>query len=78
VESPVQRTFTLGNLFDIWGQPLSATQLGPATAAVTVLFNGKPFTGSDPRSIPLNAHALIQVEVGKPLVAPETISFGHL
>ncbi len=27
IESPIQKTYTLGNFFDIWGQPLSATQV---------------------------------------------------
>ena len=68
-ESPVVRTYTLGNFFDIWGQPLSLTQVGPAKGPVTALFNGKVWTG-DPRDIPLDAHSQIQLEVGKPLVAP--------
>ncbi len=73
IESPVQRVYTLGNFFDIWKQPLSRTQVGPAKGPVTVLYNGKVWTG-DPRDVPLNAHAQIQLEVGKPLVAPVTIS----
>src|SRR5437763_14718324 len=34
VESPVQRTFTLGDFFAIWGQPLSPTRVGPASGSV--------------------------------------------
>lgn len=73
IESPVQRTFTLGNFFDVWGQPLSKTQVGPAKGKVTALYNGKVWLG-DPTDIPLKAHAQIQLEVGKPLVAPVQIS----
>lgn len=73
IESPVQRTYTLGNFFDIWHQPLSRTRVGPATGHVTALLNGKVWTGN-PRSIPLDAHAQIQLEVGRPLVAPVHIS----
>ncbi|MFZ0340740.1 MAG: hypothetical protein WAL31_00185 [Gaiellaceae bacterium] len=73
VESPVQRTYTLGNFFDIWGQPLSRTQVGPAKGKVTALYNGRVWTG-DPRDVPLNAHAQIQLEVGKPLVGPVRIT----
>jgi hypothetical protein len=69
IESPVQRTFTLGNFFDVWGQPLSTTQVGPATGKVTALYDDKVWLG-DPADIPLTAHAQIQLEVGKPLVAP--------
>ncbi len=74
IESPVHRTFTLGNLFDIWGQPLGKDQVGPARGPVTALYNGKVYLG-DPRNIPLEAHAQIQLQVGKPLIAPVTISF---
>jgi hypothetical protein len=74
IESPQQRTFTLGNYFDIWGQPLSPTQVGPAVGPVTAIYNGQRYL-ANPRDIPLNAHAQIQLEVGTPLVAPETVSF---
>jgi hypothetical protein len=74
IESPVRRIFTLGNFFDVWGQALSADEVGPATGKVTALYNGEPFIGN-PRNIPLNAHAQIQLEVGSPLVAPVTIAF---
>jgi hypothetical protein len=73
IESPVQRTYTLGNFFDIWHQPLSATQVGPHKGHVTALVNGEAWSG-DPRSIPLDAHNQIQLEVGKPLIGPEKIS----
>src|SRR5579875_1885830 len=29
IESPVRRTYTLGNFFDVWGLPLSRSQVGP-------------------------------------------------
>jgi hypothetical protein len=74
VESPAQRTYTLGDFFDEWGQPLSATQVGPAKGHVTALYNGQVYTGN-PRNIPLSAHAQIQLEVGTPLVAPEKVAF---
>ncbi|HEY7953707.1 MAG TPA: hypothetical protein VII38_00380 [Polyangia bacterium] len=74
IESPVQRTFTLGNFFHIWGQPLSANQVGPAKGAVTAFLNGAAFTG-DPSTIPLDAHNLVQLDVGKPAVAAQPYSF---
>jgi hypothetical protein len=73
-ESPVERTYTLGEFFDVWGQPLSRMQAGPARGRVTALFNGQVFTGN-PREIPLLAHAQIQLEVRRPLVVPERITF---
>jgi hypothetical protein len=73
IESPVHRTFTLGNFFDVWGQPLSRTQVGPAKGPVTALVDGRVWLG-DPRAIPLDAHSQIQLEVGRPLVAPVQIT----
>jgi hypothetical protein len=78
IESPVKRTYTLANFFDIWGQPLSATQVGPEKGKVTALYNGQVWTGN-PRDIPLGSHTQIQLEVGKPLVSPVLItSWGQL
>jgi hypothetical protein len=74
IESPVQRTYTLGEFFDEWGQPLGPAQVGPAKGKVTVLVNGKVFTGN-PRNVPLGSHENLQVEVGTPLIAPETINW---
>jgi hypothetical protein len=74
LEGPVQRTYTLGEFFDVWGQPLTATRVGPARGHVTALFNGKYWDG-DPRKIPLLKHAQIQLEVGSPLIAPVMIKF---
>jgi hypothetical protein len=74
IESPEHRTFTLGNFFDIWGQQLGPNRVGPATGKVTAFYNGALYRGN-PRNIPLNAHAQIQLDVGTPLIAPETISF---
>ena len=74
IESPVQRTYTLGDFFDLWGQPLGPGQVGPATGPVVAIYNGQRYEGN-PRDIPLNAHAQIQLEVGKPLIAPVTITF---
>jgi hypothetical protein len=74
IESPVHRTYTLGDFFDIWGQPLSAGQVGPAHGPVTALYNGRVYQGN-PRDIPLEKHAQIQLEVGKPLISPASITF---
>jgi hypothetical protein len=73
-ESPIERTYTLGDFFDIWGQALAGREVGSACGPVTAFLNGRLFTGN-PRQIPLLAHAQIQLEVGKPLVAPERITF---
>ncbi|HET9014183.1 MAG TPA: hypothetical protein VFN57_01210 [Thermomicrobiaceae bacterium] len=73
IESPVQKTFTLGDFFAIWGQPLSTSQVGPAKGPVVALYNGKQYLGN-PQDIPLTNHANIQLEVGKPLVSPVIVN----
>ena len=73
IESPQPRTYTLGNYFDIWRQPLTGDQVGPAQGRVFAYLNGQRFTG-DPRSIPLTAHARIQLDVGTN-VAPQPFVF---
>lgn len=74
IESPVVRTFTLGKFFDVWGQELGPDRVGPASGHVTAIYNGRLFEGN-PRQIPLTAHAQIQLDVGRPLVAPLSIAF---
>ncbi len=74
IESPVQRTYTLGDFFDEWGLPLGTDQVGPEHGPVTAIYNGKVFLGS-PRNIPLTAHAQIQLEVATPLIAPVSITW---
>jgi hypothetical protein len=73
-ESPVQRTYTLGDFFDEWGQPLGPAQVGPATGRVVALYDGKVYQGN-PRDIPLTAHAQIQLDIGTPLIAPQPVTF---
>jgi hypothetical protein len=74
IESPSPRTYTLGDFFDIWHQPLSPNQVGPAKGKVTAFFNGKVYK-DNPRDIPLGSHFQVQLDVGTPLIAPEKVSF---
>ncbi|MGH9079103.1 MAG: hypothetical protein ACRDYE_03290, partial [Acidimicrobiales bacterium] len=74
IESPSQQSYTLGQFFDIWGQPLSTDQIGPVTGALTVFVNGEPYEG-DPRAIPLGSHESIQVDVGTPQVPPAPVDW---
>jgi hypothetical protein len=74
IESPVSRQFTLGDFFDIWGQPLSATQVGPAQGSVTAFVDGALWT-ADPRTILLANHTAIQLDVGDPLIAPQPFTW---
>jgi hypothetical protein len=65
IESPTQRTYTLGQFFDEWHQPLSGTQVGLVHGPVHAIVDGKPWPAS-PRNIPLDPHAQIQLDVGTP------------
>jgi hypothetical protein len=73
IESPVQKDYTLGDYFAIWGQPLTSGRAGSATGALTVYVDGKRYAG-DPASITLTAHKLIQIDVGKD-VPPQSFTF---
>jgi hypothetical protein len=74
VESPDDRTYTLGQFFDIWGQPLTSRDVAGLLGAVHAFVDGKPYSGN-PRSIVLGAHTQITLEVGAPTVAPPTYTF---
>jgi hypothetical protein len=73
VESPSDRTFTLGDFFAVWGQPLNPKRAASAMVAgkssMKVWVDGKPFKG-DPAKIPLKAHTDIVIEVGPPFPSP--------
>lgn len=60
---------TLGDLFDDWGQPLTATRIASFTGGqVRVYVNGRRRRGA-PRSVPLTTGSEIVLEVG-PQVPP--------
>jgi hypothetical protein len=73
IEAPQDRSFTLGDFFKIWGQPLTRTTAASAHAAkgglLRVWVNGKAFKG-DPRKIVLAKHADIVIEAGPPFPKP--------
>ncbi len=75
IESPTQQLYTLGQFFDIWGQPLASGQVGPATGPLTIFVNGQPYTG-DPRGIELKQHGEIQLDVGT-VVPPQSIDWSQ-
>jgi len=74
VESPTVNVYSLGNFFDIWHQQLGRDRVGPARAPVTVFLNGHR-DNVDPRSIPLTAHQVIELDVGTPLIQPRAVAF---
>ena len=66
IRSPVPRTYTLGDLFAIWGQPLDSRSVAGVRGRVTATVNGRPWPGN-PRTIPLREHDAIQLAVGRPV-----------
>ena len=72
IESPLVKTYLLAQVFGIWGQPISSTQIGPVKGQVTATVDGKPWVG-DPGQIPLNEHTQIVLNLGGPAVAPPAI-----
>ena len=72
VESPTFRTYTLGQFFDIWGEPLSATAAASArtkAGGMRVYVDGRLFHGN-PRKIELAQHTDITIEAGQPYHVP--------
>lgn len=74
IETPVHRQFTLGDFFNIWGQPLGPDQVGPARGPVTTYVNGRRFKGN-PTGVPLGRLVTIQLDVGTPAPAPIPVHF---
>jgi hypothetical protein len=74
IESPTTRTYTLGQFFDLWGQPLSSTQVGPLSGPLTVFVDGRPYAG-DPAAIPLGSHEDVQIDLGTPTVPPQRVDW---
>jgi len=77
IEAPKDRSFTLGDFFSVWGQPLSqttaATMQAPKGSKLKVWVDGQPFTG-DPRTIALKPHTDIVIQAGPPFVTPPKFS----
>lgn len=79
IESPVLAPegasgFTLGMLFDIWGEPLDRNNVAGLKGPVTAFVNGEKYDG-ELRMIELKAHNQITLEVGTPVVPPPVYAF---
>ena len=76
VESPVQRAYTLGQFFDVWGVYLTKDCLGDKCAAgdqtLRAYVNGKEWTG-DPTQIPLNDELVIVLAFGSADQVPNPV-----
>jgi hypothetical protein len=60
---------TLGQLFDLWGQPLTRTNVAGQTGRVVAYVDQQRVDG-DLREIVLGDKTLVSLQVGSPLVAP--------
>jgi hypothetical protein len=81
IEAPVTTAFTLGQFFDIWGQPLTTSNVAGFTGS-TAFYTAQGPTGyntiagefvqytGDPRNIALTSHEEITLEVGPILISP--------
>lgn len=80
VEAPKERPFTLGQFFDVWGQPLGPDQLldhvADATHEVQATINGEAWTG-DLRDIPLADLTSVVLQYGPPFVPPPAYDWGQ-
>jgi hypothetical protein len=76
IESPTKRIYSLGNFFDEWHQPLSATQVAGVHGKITAFLNGKAWT-KNLRAIPLLPHAVIQFDIGEPTPPLQTVDWSQ-
>ncbi|HTX60649.1 MAG TPA: hypothetical protein VMH02_13345 [Verrucomicrobiae bacterium] len=74
IESPVQKSFTLGEFFDIWGQDLSWTKAAsvraPRGKRLAIWVDGRPWHGRDPNAIVLKDQETIVIQSGPPFAQP--------
>jgi len=74
IESPVKRTFDLGEFFDIWGPDLSwakaASLSAPRGRRLSIWVDGTAWHGSDPRAIVFRDHETIVIQNGPPFAKP--------
>jgi hypothetical protein len=69
IAPPQGGPYTLGMLFDIWGQPLQAGDVAGFKGNVVAYVNGQRYDG-DLKTIPLGAHQQIVLDIGTPAPPP--------
>ena len=76
IEAPADRknhTFTLGDFFKVWSQPLDSKHVATFTLSsdqtLVAYVDGKIYSG-DPSMIPLKSHSQIVLEIQPPAVDP--------
>ena len=72
IEAPNLKTYTLGQFFDIWGQPLTASNVAGLTGDIVAYINdngeARRYMG-DLRAIELISHRDITLQIGTPAVS---------
>jgi hypothetical protein len=74
IETPVAQDFTLGQLFDIWGRPLSETNVAGFGGIVSTFVDGERYEGN-PRDIVFTSRKHVSLQVGRPLSPPPMYTF---
>ncbi len=69
IAPPQGGSYTLGMLFDIWGQPLQREDVAGIVGPVTAYVNGTKYDG-ELSAIPLGAHQQIVLMIGNPVPPP--------
>jgi hypothetical protein len=69
IVGPEEKSYNLGQLFSVWGHPLTADTAFNFSGPVAVLVNGVRADG-DPRQVELANFFNIVVELGRPPAAP--------
>lgn len=77
IVTPEEKSFTLGQLFEVWGQPLGQGSSLGYQGAVAVFVNGDRFDG-DPRKVNLANLANVVLELGRAVPAAATYNFGTM
>ena len=76
IENPTVTTFTLGQVFDIWGMPLTTSNIAGFSGPMIFYVGTSLYTG-DPRAIVLSNHEQITLEVGGPYVFPPFYTWSY-
>ncbi len=81
IEAPHRIAPTLGNFFDIWGQPLTRQRIAGYSVGsgqtLRVYVGPTLFTGN-PRTIPLYEHTKVTIEIGPPFISPPKVNWHGL
>ena len=73
IESPTTRSYSLGQFFAIWRQPLNVRQVAGVKGKLTIWVNGNRYVGN-PAEIRLRSHEDVQIDIGAPVIGPKTIN----